>query len=304
MNKKSVLKKSLELFELEKIDRDIFSWNGKNVGYKRIFGGQVMAQTLIAAYKTIDVEHFAHSYHSYFLRPGDMDKSITFTVDRIRDGKSFTTRSVKAIQEGEVIFNCSISFQKREKGLEHQIEMPDVPEPESLKSEQEIREEILKELNMKKEDMPMFIKQREIEMRPVEHQNYFKPERMPPYKNTWIKTDGSLPKDQEIQQAFLLYISDMGLLGAANNSVGVNFLTKNLQNASLDHAMWFHRKLDLDGWFLYSIDSPVTRNARGFSRGSIFSSSNNSKDFFRTDFLFIRFKLHSDLHLLTIPSLL
>ena len=271
MNKKSVLKKSLELFELEKIDRDIFCWNGRNVGYKRIFGGQVMAQTLIAAYKTIDVEHFAHSYHSYFLRPGNMDKSITFTVDRIRDGKSFTTRSVKAIQEGEAIFNCSISFQKREKGLEHQIEMPDVPEPESLKSEQEIREEILKELKMKKEDMPMFIKQREIEMRPVEHQNYFKPERMPPYKNTWIKTDGSLPEDQVIQQAFLLYISDMGLLGAANNSVGVNFLTKNLQNASLDHAMWFHRKLDLDGWFLYSIDSPVTRNARGFSRGSIFS---------------------------------
>ena len=108
MNKKSVLKKSLELFELEKIDRDIFSWNGKNVGYKRIFGGQVMAQTLIAAHKTIDVEHFAHSYHSYFLRPGDMDKSITFTVDRIRDGKSFTTRSVKAIQEGEVIFNLSL----------------------------------------------------------------------------------------------------------------------------------------------------------------------------------------------------
>ena len=271
MNKKSVLKKSLELFELEKIDRDIFCWNGRNVGYKRIFGGQVMAQTLIAAYKTIDVEHFAHSYHSYFLRPGNMDKSITFTVDRIRDGKSFTTRSVKAIQEGEAIFNCSISFQKREKGLEHQIEMPDVPEPESLKSEQEIREESLKELKMKKEDMPMFIKQREIEMRPVEHQNYFKPERMPPYKNTWIKTDGSLPEDQVIQQAFLLYISDMGLLGAANNSVGVNFLTKNLQNASLDHAMWFHRKLDLDGWFLYSIDSPVTRNARGFSRGSIFS---------------------------------
>ena len=104
MNKKSVLKKSLELFELEKIDRDIFSWNGKNVGYKRIFGGQVMAQTLIAAYKTIDVEHFAHSYHSYFLRPGDMDKSITFTVDRIRDGKSFTTRSVKAIEDGAFIF--------------------------------------------------------------------------------------------------------------------------------------------------------------------------------------------------------
>ena len=147
MSNKSVLSKSLQLFQLEKVDRDIFSWNGTNVGYKRIFGGQVMAHTLIAAYKTVEAEHFAHSFHSYFLRPGDMKKSITFTVDRIRDGKSFTTRSVKAIQDGEAIFNCSISFQKREKGLEHQIKMPDVPEPESLKSEQEIREKILKELS-------------------------------------------------------------------------------------------------------------------------------------------------------------
>ena len=271
MADKPSLNRPLGLFNLEKIDRDIFSWNGKNVGYKRIFGGQVMAQTLIAAYKTVNVEHFAHSFHSYFIRPGNMEKPITFTVDRIRDGKSFTTRSVKAIQDAEVIFNCSISFQKREKGLEHQVDMPDVPEPETLKSEQELREDILKELKMKKEDMPMFFRQQEIEMRPVEKQNYFKPERMPPYKNTWIKNEGKLPDDQVIQQAFLLYISDMGLLGAANNSVGVNFLTKNLQNASLDHAMWFHRKLDLNGWFLYTIESPITRNARGFSRGSIFS---------------------------------
>lgn len=271
MSNKSLLEKSLGLFVLDKIDRDIFSWNGKNVGYKRIFGGQVMAQTLIAAYKTIDVEHFAHSFHSYFLRPGDMDKPITFTVDRIRDGKSFTTRTVKAIQDGEAIFNCSISFQKRESGLEHQIDMPQVPEPESLKNELEIREAVLKELNIRKEDIPMFIKEREIEMRPVEEENYLNPKRLPPYKDTWIRTDGKLPSDQTIQQAFLLYISDMGLLAAANNSVGVNFLTKNLQNASLDHAMWFHRKIDLDGWFLYSIDSPITRNARGFSRGSIFS---------------------------------
>lgn len=271
MSNKSLLEKSLGLLVLDKIDRDIFSWNGKNVGYKRIFGGQVMAQTLIAAYKTIDVEHFAHSFHSYFLRPGDMDKPITFTVDRIRDGKSFTTRTVKAIQDGEAIFNCSISFQKRESGLEHQIDMPQVPEPESLKNELEIREAVLKELNIRKEDIPMFIKEREIEMRPVEEENYLNPKRLPPYKNTWIRTDGKLPSDQIIQQAFLLYISDMGLLAAANNSVGVNFLTKNFQNASLDHAMWFHRKIDLDGWFLYSIDSPITRNARGFSRGSIFS---------------------------------
>ena len=268
---KSLLEKSLSLFNLDKVDRDIYSWSGKNVGYKRIFGGQVMAQTLIAAYKTIDVKHFAHSFHSYFLRPGQMEKPITFTVDRIRDGKSFSTRTVKAIQDGEAIFNSSISFQKEEKGLEHQIKMPDVPKPEDLKSEIENRRALLEKLNMDKGDMPMFLKQREIEMRPVEVQDYFNPKKLPPYKNTWIKAEGKLPKDLISQQAFLLYISDMGLLAAANNSVGVNFLTKNFQNASLDHAMWFHRKIDLNDWILYSIDSPITRNARGFSRGSIFS---------------------------------
>ena len=268
---KSLLEKSLSLFNLDKVDRDIYSWSGKNVGFKRIFGGQVMAQTLIAAYKTIDVKHFAHSFHSYFLRPGQMEKPITFTVDRIRDGKSFSTRTVKAIQDGEAIFNSSISFQKEEKGLEHQIKMPDVPKPEDLKSEIENRRALLEKLNMDKGDMPMFLKQREIEMRPVEVQDYFNPKKLPPYKNTWIKAEGKLPKDLISQQAFLLYISDMGLLAAANNSVGVNFLTKNFQNASLDHAMWFHRKIDLNDWFLYSIDSPITRNARGFSRGSIFS---------------------------------
>ena len=270
---KSLLEKSLSLFNLDKVDRDIYSWSGKNVGYKRIFGGQVMAQTLVAAYKTIDVKHFAHSFHSYFLRPGQMEKPITFTVDRIRDGKSFSTRTVKAIQDGEAIFNSSISFQKEEKGLEHQIKMPDVPKPEDLKSEIENRKALLEKLNMDKGDMPMFLKQREIEMRPVEVQDYFNPKKLPPYKNTWIKAEGKLPKDLISQQAFLLYISDMGLLAAANNSVGVNFLTKNFQNASLDHAMWFHRKIDLNDWFLYSIDSPITRNARGFSRGSIFSKT-------------------------------
>ena len=270
---KSLLEKSLSLFNLDKVDRDIYSWSGKNVGYKRIFGGQVMAQTLIAAYKTIDVKHFAHSFHSYFLRPGQMEKPITFTVDRIRDGKSFSTRTVKAIQDGEAIFNASISFQKEEKGLEHQIKMPDVPKPEDLKSEIENRRALLEKLNMDEGDMPMFLKQREIEMRPVEVQDYFNPKKLPPYKNTWIKAEGKLPKDLISQQAFLLYISDMGLLAAANNSVGVNFLTKNFQNASLDHAMWFHRRIDLNDWFLYSIDSPITRNARGFSRGSIFSKT-------------------------------
>jgi acyl-CoA thioesterase-2 len=129
--KNNLLEKSLDLFSLNKIDRDIYTWTGKNVGWARVFGGQVMAQTLIAAYKTISVDHFAHSFHSYFLRPGHMDKPIIFMVDRIRDGKSFSTRTVKALQDGEAIFSCSISFQKDEDGLEHQIPMPDVPGPEN-----------------------------------------------------------------------------------------------------------------------------------------------------------------------------
>ncbi len=202
MTDKTILERSLGLFNLEKVDRDIFSWTGKNVGYKRIFGGQVMAQTLIAAYKTIDVQHYAHSFHSYFLRPGDMDKSITFTVDRIRDGKSFTTRTVKAIQDGEAIFNCSISFQKREKGLEHQIEMPKVPEPETLKNELQIREEVLEKLNMKKEDMPMFIRQREIEMRPVEEENYLNPKRLPLIKILGLELRGSSQKIKLFNRLF------------------------------------------------------------------------------------------------------
>ena len=131
----NLLKNCLGLFELNRIDRDIYTWTGKNVGWARIFGGQVMAQTLVAAYKTVKADHFAHSFHSYFLRPGQMDKPITFTVDRIRDGKSFTTRTVKAIQDGEAIFTCSVSFQKNEDGLEHQIKMADFPSPDGLRNE-------------------------------------------------------------------------------------------------------------------------------------------------------------------------
>ena len=160
--KRNPIEKSLKLFDLNRVDRDIYSWTGKNVGWGRVFGGQVMAQTLIAAYKTIDVEHYAHSFHSYFLRPGDMDKPIIFTVDRIRNGKSFTTRNVKALQDGEAIFSCSISFQKNEEGLEHEFSIPDVPGPEDLKDELEIRKIFLKKLNIDTIEMQIFLKQTEI----------------------------------------------------------------------------------------------------------------------------------------------
>ncbi len=268
---KSLLEKTLGLFELNKIDRDIYSWTGKNVGWARIFGGQVMAQTLIAAYKTVKEDHHAHSFHSYFLRPGQMDKPIIFTVDRIRDGKSFTTRNVKAIQEGEAIFSCSISFQKYEKGFEHQIDMPDVPMPESLLTEYEIRQKISSDID--KDLLPMFLKKRELQMKPVEEMDYLNPEKKPPYRRVWLKPEGGLPKDPVIHKAFLLYASDMGLIATANYPHGVNFLTKNIQMASLDHAMWFHKEIDFNDWLLYAIDSPASGNSRGFSRGSIYTKS-------------------------------
>ena len=270
-DKGNLLQNCLNLFSLNKIDRDLFSWTGKNVGWARVFGGQVMAQTLIAAYETVEKDHFAHSFHSYFLRPGQMDKPIIFTVDRIRDGKSFTTRTVKAIQDGEAIFNCSVSFQKREEGLSHQIPMPKLPGPDGLKNELEIREGMSKDLNIDKDDLPLFLRKREVEMRPIEIQDYANPVKTPPYRNTWIRPDGQMPDDEKTQQAFLLYISDMGLLAAANNPHGRNFLSKNLQVASLDHAMWFHQKLDFNDWVLYAIDSPYSGNSRGFCKGSIYS---------------------------------
>ena len=240
MSKKSdnslpLLEDRLSLFKLNKIDRDIFTWTGESVGWARIFGGQVMAQTLIAAYQTIEKKHLAHSFHGYFLRPGQMDKPIVFDVDRIRDGRSFSTRRVRAIQDGEAIFNSSISFQKREKGLTHQIDMPEVPGPEGLLNEWQHRKKISHKID--KKYLPMFLREREIEMRPVEDQDFLNPKKAPPYKNTWMKPDGLMPKDEKIHQALLLYASDMGLLGTANNPHGLNFMSPLLQSASLDLSL-------------------------------------------------------------------
>ena len=239
------------------------------MGWARIFGGQVMAQTLMAAYETIEKKHLAHSFHGYFLRPGQMDKPIVFDVDRIRDGRSFSTRRVRAIQDGEAIFNSSISFQKREKGVNHQISMPDTPGPEGLLNEWQHREKISHKVD--KKYLPVFLREREIEMRPVEPQDFLNPQKAPPYKNTWMKPDGVMPKDEKIHQALLLYASDMGLIGTATNPHGLNFMSPYLQSASLDHATWFHSKLDFSDWLLHSIDSPISGNARGFSRGSIYN---------------------------------
>ena len=197
-----------------------------------------------------------------------LKQDIIFEVDRIRDGKSFTTRRVNAVQNGEAIFNSSISFQKREKGLSHQIKMSDIAGPEGLKSELEIRNKMKGQIP--KEYLPMWLREREIEMRQVEFQDLLKPQKTPPYKNTWMKPAGKLPTDERIHQALLLYVSDMGLLGTAVNPHGMNFMSKKFQGASLDHAMWFHRPFKTDEWLLYHQDSPYSGGARGFSRGTFY----------------------------------
>ena len=160
------LKNTLDLFNLTRIDRDLYSWTGQSVGFQRIFGGQIMAQCLIAGYQTVEKGRMVHSFHSYFLRPGDFKQNIIFEVDRIRDGKSFTTRRVNAIQNGEAIFSCSISFQKREKGLSHQIKMPKIQGPEKLTSDLELRKDL--QSKIPKDYLPMWLREREIETRQVE----------------------------------------------------------------------------------------------------------------------------------------
>ena len=267
MNK--ALTNTLKLFELERIDRDIYAWSGSSVGFGRIFGGQVMAQTLMAAYSTVDKKRFAHSFHSYFLRPGDMNQKIIFDVDRIRDGKSFTTRRVRAIQNGEAIFNCSISFKIREKGLSHQTEMPDIVGPDGLESDSEMRHRVKHKVDKKFHSI--WLREREIEMRQVEPIDYLNPKKAAPIRNTWMKPNGLIPKDQKINQALLLYVSDMGLLGTAVNPHGLNFMSSNFQSASLDHAMWFHNDIAFNDWHLYSMESPISGGARGFSTGSIYT---------------------------------
>ena len=262
------IKDLIDLITLDKVGENIFKGENFQTPWGRVFGGQVLAQSLNAAYQTVPDDRHAHSMHGYFILGGNLDLPITYEVDIIRDGKSFSTRRVRAIQDGEAIFNSSISFQKREKGLEHQIDMPDVPGPEGLLNESQHRKNISHKID--KKYLPMFLREREIEMRPVEDYDFLNPKKAPPYKNTWMKPDGQMPKDERIHQALLLYASDMGLLGTANNPHGLNFMSPLLQSASLDHATWFHSELDFSDWLLYHIDSPVSGNARGFSRGSIY----------------------------------
>jgi acyl-CoA thioesterase II len=259
----------LNLLDLEPLEFNIYRGTNRDIGSGRVFGGQVLAQALVAAQRTVEEERIAHSLHGYFILPGDLDVPIVYFVDRLRDGKSFTTRRVTAIQHGRAIFNMSVSFHVAEEGLSHQSDMPDVPPPESLESELEI---IRAHADSVPEHLRKVLTQdRPIDFRVVENIDPFNPARQPPVRHMWLRAIGRMPDEALAHQAVLAYASDYGLLGTALQPHGRTFRRPDIQVASLDHSLWLHRPCRLDDWLLYVIDSPVSAGARGFSRGTLFT---------------------------------
>lgn len=261
------LDRLLTILDLEPLEHNLFRGRSPQVGWQRVFGGQVIGQALVAATRTVE-NRTAHSLHGYFMRPGDPSVPIIYEVERIRDGRSFATRRVVAIQHGQAIFSMSASFQAIEEGLEHQIDMPDVPLPEDLPSEKELRDRYV---DVAPENVRRYWERdRPIELRPIDMKHYFSRERLPPVQKIWFRATGALPDVAEIHQCVLAYASDMTLLDTSLFAHGRSVFDKDLQLASLDHAMWFHRPCKADDWLLYSQDSPNSSGARGLNRGLIY----------------------------------
>ena len=254
---------------IEQIDKFLFRGIIPDNKRKRVYGGQVLAQAINAALRTVTNERHVHSLHAYFLRPGDPSIPIIYDVDPIRDGKSFTTRRVVAIQNGKAIFNTSISFQVAEDGLEHQTDMPDVPGPEGLKSD----EEYLVLLAEKHPNLvtPAMRSIQPIEIRRIQQIDPIKPEKYPAVTGLWMRSKESLGDDPIIHQTMLAYLSDYFLMGTALLPHGISILNNNVQAASLDHALYFHDHLKADDWLYYHMDSPVASGGRGLNRGTIYS---------------------------------
>jgi len=256
------------LLDLEQIEVNLFRGFSPGERTMRVFGGQVLGQALVAASRTVEGRD-AHSLHGYFLRPGDPKIPIIYDVDRIRDGKSFTTRRVNGIQHGKAIFSMSVSFQIHEEGFSHQSTMPDVPPPEDLKTEYELRADILDEIPERFRSW--FARERPVEIRPVNPYHPTRPPVRDASKHVWFKARHTLPDEPSIHKCVLAYASDMSLLETSLGPHGLGFMTPNIQMASLDHAMWFHRPFKADEWMLYTQDSPSASGARGFNRGEIYS---------------------------------
>lgn len=259
----------VDLLEIEEIDTDLYRGKRQPGGVGRVFGGQVIAQALQAAQRSTDAPKIAHSLHAYFMRPGNEDFPIIFRVVRDFEGRSFATRRVIAMQQGQPILNMAASFQVPEEGLHHQDKMPDVPGPDELKSDTELRREMIDEIPEK--FRRHMLRSRPIEIRPVHPRSWFRPVKQEPKQDSWFRLVAPIGDDAAMHRAILAYASDMSLLGTSMLAHGINWMTHNVQTASLDHALWLHEEFRADDWLLYSCDSPWAGHARGFNRGRIYS---------------------------------
>ncbi|WBM69803.1 acyl-CoA thioesterase II [Buttiauxella sp. WJP83] len=259
----------LALLNLEKIEEGIFRGQSEDLGLRQVFGGQVVGQALYAAKETVPTERLVHSFHSYFLRPGDSSKPIVYDVETLRDGNSFSARRVAAIQNGKPIFYMTASFQAPEPGFEHQKAMPAAPAPENLKSETEIAMAFEKLLPQSLKDK--FLSEKPLEIRPVVFHNPMQGHVDEPVRQVWMRANGKLPADLRVHQLLLGYASDFNFLPVALQPHGVGFLEPGMQVATIDHSMWFHRPFDMNDWLLYSVESTSASSARGFVRGEFYS---------------------------------
>ena len=259
----------LAILDLERLEHNLFRGRSPQVDWQRVFGGQTIGQALVAAQRTVEPDRYVHSLHGYFMRPGDTKVPIIYEVDRIRDGGSFTTRRVVAIQHGHAIFSLEASFQVDEKGLEHQIALPDdVPPPEGLQTQRQLLEN---GRACAGGGAPLLGARAADRARPVNLRHYVSRDKLPPRQNVWVRLAGPVPDDRAIQSVLLAYLSDMTLLDTSTFAHGRGLFDPDIQAASLDHAMWFHRPLPLDDWLLYAQDSPSGSGSRGFNRGTLFA---------------------------------
>jgi len=258
----------LSILDLETLEHNRYRGISPADGWRRVFGGQVVAQALTAAIRTVENRH-VHSLHAYFMRPGDPSIPIIYEVDRIRDGRSFTTRRVVASQSDKAIFSMSASFQIDEAGFDHQCEMPETPMPEDLPSAEDLR--ALVEKGASNPVKRYWERERPIEIRPVDLSHYVSRDPLDPVQKVWLRAADRLPDDPNIHRCVLAYASDMTILDTSLFAHGRSVFDRDVQAASLDHALWFHRPFRADEWLLYSEDSPSASGARGFSRGSLFN---------------------------------
>lgn len=266
-----ILDTLVSLLNMETLEENLFRGASQDLGFRQLFGGQVLGQALSAASQTVIADRHANSLHGYFLRAGDVNKPVIYQVERVRDGATFCTRRVTAIQNGQPIFTCTASFHIQEQGFSHQLTMPDVPAPEQLTPEEELAPQLANVLTEEKKNK--MLRNKPIETRLVQVLDPLQPEKTAPIKHVWFKTTSQLPDNPALHKYLLAYASDFGLLTTSLLPHGTSIWQPQMQVASLDHAIWFHEDARMDDWLLYSTHSPWAGGSRGYATGSIFNRS-------------------------------